>query len=197
MARGGNTKTPIGFACSCGQLQGHISADAARSGTHIECFCADCRAAELYQGQPDPAPGGVDMFLTTPDAITITSGAEHLGLMRLGPHGPLRWYATCCSAPLFNTLANPKRPFVSVMGGRLSQPDAIGPVVAKSFVPNPGGRPKHQGATGMVWALASRMIAARLSGRWRQTPFFDVETGKPVAEAKIPSKEERAALYPA
>ncbi len=40
------------------------------------------------------------------------------------------------------------------------------------------------------------MIASRLSGRWKETPFFDAVTGRPVAEPELISKSRRAALYP-
>ena len=60
----------------------------------------------------------------------------------------------------------------------------------------PDGKLKHKGMGRMLWTMANRMLAARMSGRWQQTPFFDVETGAPVVEPVVLSKEERAALYP-
>lgn len=189
-------KSPLEFSCNCGELQGHLDVAALRTGTHTVCYCPDCRAAELYFGQPDPAPGPVDQFQTTPDMLTITRGVDKLGLMRLGPRGLMRWYATCCNAPLFNTLTNPKLAFVGINGARMAEPERLGRVVAKGFVPQSGGKPRHQGVVPMVWGLIRRMGPARMSGRWKQTPFFDPETGDPVAVAEIPSKQARAALYP-
>lgn len=195
MARATNN-APLEFACTCGQLQGHIAASAVAAGTHAVCYCADCRAAELYFKQPDPAPGPVDLFQTTPDAITITKGAQNLGLFRLSPRGLMRWYATCCHAPLFNTLAKPKLAFAGVQVARFSDPDRIGPVRVQAYMPQPDGGPKHRGAARMAMGVASRMLAALLSGRWRQTPFFNPETGEPVAKPTILSKQERSRLYP-
>ena len=186
----------VAFACTCGRVQGRVAPATPRSGTHLECYCADCRAAELWFDQPDPAPGGVRIYQTTPDAITFDAGQDLLGVMRLGPRGVMRWHATCCKAPLFNTLANPKLPFAGLHVARLDDPAPIGPVVARGFVPRPGGGTKHQGATMMFWRIFSRLGAARLSGRWRRTPFFDIETGEPVATPTMPDKQERAALYP-
>lgn len=196
MARDAHSTAPLEFACSCGKLHGHIAAAALPSGAQVECYCRDCRAAELYLNQPDPAPGPVDIFQTTPDAITILEGGEYLGLLRLSPRGAMRWYATCCDSPLFNTASGPKIPFTGVRVPRISTPDRIGPVLGKAFVPKPGGKTAHEGLGRLIWKLLPGILGARLSGRWRQTPFFDVETGKPVVSAKIPSKEERAALYP-
>jgi hypothetical protein len=196
VARGNLSDAPLTFSCSCGNLQGHINANAAKSGARLECYCRDCRAAELYFQQPDPAPGGVDLFQTTPDAISITQGQQYLGLFRLGPRGVMRWYATCCNAPMFNTLAKPQLAFAGLVVARLSDPTQIGPVKARANMTGPGGKLKHQGVGRIVFGIATRMLAARLSGRWRQTPFFDIETSAPVAQAIIPNKAERAALYP-
>ena len=186
---------PLEFACTCGQLQGHITAQALETGTHAVCYCRDCRAAELYFEQPDPAPGPVDLFQTTPDAITITKGTNLLGLLRLSPKGTMRWYATCCNLPLFNTTSRPKLAFAGLKVGILAEPDRVGPIVAKSFIPGEGGKVSHKGLGRVILSILTKMLAARLSGRWRQTPFFD-DNGDPVAKAVIPSKQERAALYP-
>lgn len=186
---------PLEFSCSCGGLQGNIESQAVKTGTHSVCYCADCRAGELYFDQPDPAPGPVDLFQTTPDALTITQGHENLGLMRLSPRGTMRWFAKCCNEPMFNTTPSRKLPFVGIKAETLKDPSRIGPVVGKTFMPRPGGKPTHKGMARLVWNIITRMGAAGLSGRWRNTPFFD-ESGKPVAQAVIPTKQERAALYP-
>jgi len=196
MARGDQNTTPLDFACSCGKLHGHIDAKAVPSGAQVVCYCRDCRAAHLYLNQPDPAPGPVALFQTTPDAITISGGAEHLGPLRLSSRGPMRWYATCCDSPLFNTASTPKIPFVGVQLPQIATPDRVGPIICKAFVPKPGGKTAHEGLGRLIWKLLPGILGTRLSGRWRQTPFFDVETGKPVVAAKILSKQERAALYP-
>ncbi|WP_293573465.1 DUF6151 family protein [Phaeobacter sp.] len=184
------------FSCNCGDLCGHLTPEAQRAGTRIECFCPDCRAAELHFQQPDPAPGAVDLFQTTPDGIHITKGAENLRLMRLSPRGLMRWYAGCCGAPIANTLAKPGLPFVGLRSDRFADPAALGKIKARAFVPQPGKAPRTYGGARMALALLSRMITVRMSGRWRETPFFDVETGTPVAEAEVISKEARAALLP-
>ena len=193
----GDHIAPAKFSCSCGGLTGQIEAATPKSGTHLECYCKDCRAAQIFLGQPDPAPRGVHLFQTTPDRVTILTGADNLGLLRLSPNGLMRWYATCCNAPLFNTLASPRLPFVGVIVDRLKNPAQVGPVITHSFVPDPqGGRPRHKGATVMAWRFLIRLIAARLSGHWRHTPFFDVKTGEPTAVPRILGKDERTAATP-
>ncbi|MFK7752207.1 MAG: DUF6151 family protein [Sedimentitalea sp.] len=184
-----------GFSCTCGTLRGTISGAGIKSGTHLICHCRDCRAGELFLGQSDPGQNGVAMVQTMPDAVTLTQGADKLGLLRLSKKGPYRWFATCCNAPLFNTLSSAKLPFASLSAARLDDPARLGPVRVRAFVPQPGGGTKHKGAAIMAWRLFTNMGSARLSGRWKSTPFFD-DSGAPVAKAVMPDKAERAAFYP-
>ncbi|PCJ05910.1 MAG: hypothetical protein COB16_14580 [Rhodobacteraceae bacterium] len=182
------------FACTCGALRGHVSAHGVKIGTRAVCFCADCRAAVLYLGQPDPAPGPVDIFQTSPDSIEITQGSEHLQVMRLSPKGLLRWYAGCCNTPLANTLARPTLPFAGLHSNRFTNKDALGKIRARGFVPQPGKPPKTTGAAAMVLGIFKRMATSRMSGHWKQTPFFDIDSRQPVTKPTILSKEQRAKL---
>lgn len=195
MGAGSDNAPALRFSCTCGTLTGQLSPEAAASGTRLVCHCPDCRAAELFLGQPDPAPDGVDLFQTTPDMIRIETGADRLGLLRLSPNGLMRWHATCCGAPIANTLKTPRVPFAGIAVARLDDPEALGPVRVTSFIPRPGRKPGFKGLGRMMVGFVSRTVAARLSGRWRQTPFFDPDTGTPVAEAQMPTRAERAALY--
>ena len=131
---------PAAFACTCGALGGEISEVSPRSGTHAECFCDSCRAAEIHLGQPDPRPDGVHLFQLTPDMVTITRGKEHLAVLQLNARGPLRWYAACCGSTLFNTLRSPGLPFATMAVARLAEPEAVGRVMVKSFVRGRDGK---------------------------------------------------------
>ncbi|KIC34509.1 DUF6151 family protein [Leisingera sp. ANG-S5] len=186
----------LAFSCNCGALRGEVAAQGIKTGTRVVCYCADCRANELYHGQPDPAPDPVDLFQLAPDTITITQGADHLKALRLGPRGPLRWFASCCGTPFANTLAKPGLPFAGMRSDLFQDKSALGKIRARAFIPAPGKQARTKGGGAMAWGILSRMITARLSGRWKETPFFDAETGKPVAEPQLISKTERAKLYP-
>ena len=87
-------------------------------------------------------------------------------------------------------------PFVGICAARLGGPDVLGKVDCQSHMPQPGGGTAHRGAWALGARFLARLIAARLSGRWRQTPFFDPDSGRPVAELVMPDKAARAALYP-
>lgn len=185
---------PLAFSCACGKFQGTLSTEGAKAGTHVACFCADCRANEVVHGKNDPAPDPVRLLQIAPEAIKIAQGAEYLRPMRLSSRGILRWYASCCNTPIANTLGKPGLPFAGIRTALFSDPDHFGRVRVQAFVPQAGKPPRTKSALPMVMALFKRMGASRLSGSWRDTPFFDVDTGKPVAEIKVLSKEERASL---
>ncbi|MDK3073142.1 DUF6151 family protein [Sedimentitalea sp. JM2-8] len=188
-------RNAIVFSCDCGQIRGTISPATSASGIHAICHCRDCRAAELHLNRKDPDPHGVELFMTTPDTVQFEQGAANLAILRLGPRGLLRWYANCCKVPMFNTLAKSGLPFSSIHTGRLQDVSAIGPVRVEAFIPQSGGAPKHKGSAFMAWRLAVGLGSARLSGRWKQTPFFDLDTGAPTAPVHVLTKEQRAALY--
>ena len=184
------------MSCACRKLTGRITSDGARLGTHAECFCHNCRAAQLYFGQPDPAPGPVEVFQIAPDEVTIDSGAEHLAAMSLSPKGMLRWYAKCCNVPLATTPRTARFPFAGFIALRIADRARLGPISTRGFVPRSNGKQKHENLAPAAIGLLRRVIKSRLSGGWKNTPFFDPESFEPVVTPTVISKEERAALYP-
>ncbi|MBO9444580.1 DUF6151 family protein [Ruegeria sp. R14_0] len=194
MSRKAATDTP--FTCSCGTLHGRITAEGVKRGTHVVCYCHDCRATQLYFGQPDPAPGPVEVLQTLPEEIVFDGGIEHLALMQLSPKGMLRWYASCCNAPIATTSRTPKFPFVGFIVHRIPDPRGLAPITTRGFVPTGHGKQTHEKLGPAAYGLLTRVAKSRLSGSWKRSPFFDPETAEPVAEPVILSKAERAALYP-
>lgn len=187
----------ITFRCSCGLIEGSVQPAGPAHGTHVECFCRDCRAARIHLGEGDTAPGGVPIYQTTPDHVHISRGLDNLGLMRLGPEGLFRWYATCCNVTLFNTLPKPSMPFVGLSADRIVDTKLIGPVIAQVNRPaGPDGKGGSRFPLGLVLKIFGRLAAARLSGRWKSTPFFDVATGQPIVAPVVLTKAEREAATP-
>ncbi|WP_254429488.1 DUF6151 family protein [Ruegeria atlantica] len=183
------------FSCKCGTLHGHITAEGVHSGTHVGCFCRDCRAAQLYFGQPDPAPGPVNILQMSPEEICFEGGSEKLALMQLSPKGMLRWYSSCCNAPLATTARTAKFPFAGFDVKRIADPSGLGPITTRGFVPQPNGKQSHEKLRYAAVGMLTRLSKSWLSGRWRNTPFFDLGDGKPVVAPTILSKTERAKFY--
>lgn len=182
------------FACTCGKVSGMLLGVSPSSGTHAACYCSQCRCAELYKNQPDPVPGPVDLFQTTPDRVRFETGLQHLAVFSFSERGLLRWYADCCGSTLFNTTRSPRLAFASVRTDRLADRTPLGPVVARAFVPAKGGGTRHEGAGVFLLGTLRRILTARLTGRWRKTPFFDVEQGTPILPVHVMSAAECAAL---
>jgi hypothetical protein len=155
------------------------------NGLHTVCHCDSCMRAQRHFGVEATRAAGVGLWLTTPDRFTIETGAEHLALTRLSPKGSYRWYAKCCGSQIGVTARTMRFPFVSLVDSLVEAPEALGPVRAHSFVPQPGGKTSHKGVGRVVTGLLSRAVAAWTSGRWRQTSFFDPATGAPVATPEL------------
>lgn len=186
--------TDIAFSCTCGTLSGTLRGAHPRTGTHAVCFCDSCRASALYHNRPDPAPGPVHIFQTTPDRITIDSGMDQLAVMSFGDKNLLRWYAACCGTPMFNTARSAKFSFVGVLTDQLSDTAPLGPIVGRGFIPAKGGKVRHEGLPRLVWRMLSRVAVAGLSGTWKNTIFFDTETLKPSRPVQVLPKDTRAKL---
>lgn len=183
----------IAFSCICGTVAGHVALDGPASGNHVICHCPDCRTAELALGQPDPDPEGVEIWQTTPDRVHVTQGADRLAILQLSPKGLYRWHATCCGAPMFNTLRSPRLAFAGIAANRLADTAPLGPVIGHAFMASPGGGYRHKGFNRIGLRVLRMMLLANLSGRWRDTPFFD-PAGTPRAGITLISREARGAL---
>lgn len=182
------------FSCTCKTLRGTLIGVGPRNGNRTDCYCHDCRVAEIYARQPDPAPGPVGLFQTTPDRIRFDAGADQLAVFSFSQTGVLRWHAKCCGAPLFNTLRRPRIAFAAILTNRLQDDGPLGPVKTRAFVRKANGKRGHQGLGASLFSLIANAAPAALTGRWKQTPFFDVQTGQPVRPVHVVSADERAAL---
>ena len=187
------------LSCRCGALRGHV--DLKGLSNCMVCYCQDCQAFARFLGPAErvlDAQGGSDVVQLAPDRIHITQGAEHLAVMRLSTKGLLRWYAACCRTPVGNTLSRRDRPFTGLLVQCLDSAPleaAFGPVRGRVNTASAIGEPKPR-ASGMAGALLrilGMVAGSRLSGRYKNTPFFTA-SGAPVAEPTVLSAEQRAHL---
>ena len=74
--------------------------------------------------------------------------------------------------------------------------NAFGPVRLRTLVKSATGRVESSGwrAVPVMTKFASRLLVARLSGSYRNNPFF-TPAGLPVVQPRVLSLEERSALY--
>ncbi|WP_238932917.1 DUF6151 family protein [Sulfitobacter mediterraneus] len=186
--------TDLPFSCRCGQVKGTLHDARPNTGTHVRCFCSSCRAAMIHTGDPDPGDQGVTLFQTTPDKISFQHGQDRLPVFSFGPKNILRWQASCCNAALFTTLRSPNLPLAALLTRRLADATAIGPVKAQAFVPEPDGTRQHQGRMALFGGVLWRGLIARLTGRWKSTPFFDIKTRMPTAPVTVLPQETRRNL---
>ena len=188
--------------CQCGALKGELK----RTGRELRCvcYCKDCQAYACFlnrEAEILDSAGGSDVVQTAPNQLRFTQGMNHLACMRLTDKGMLRWYASCCNTPIGNTPDSHKMPFVGLLHNCLaSTPEALtaafGPVVTyvngQSSPSNP--KPKDSGLLKAIARVIQTMLKARLNGSYKQTPFFNADTGKPVLTAKVLSASERQLL---
>ena len=193
--------TDVSLSCLCGTFQATIQDASPRTGNHAICYCVDCQAFARHLGQGVrilDAAGGTQLYQTQPCQVRIDAGAEQLAVLQMAEGGPYRWYAGCCDTPLCNTLRRAKVPFVGFMVPNMTPPlDVLGPVRFR-YKSDQATGPVSEPSGSLVWFALRTMrnvLRSRLNGTWRETPFFDVSTGKSVAKPYQLSEAERAKAY--
>lgn len=179
----------IQISCACGSLQGEL-ADPIKVGRGV-CYCKSCQAFAAHLGWPLDEHGGTEVLQTSPSKVQFTSGIENLVCLRLSPEGLLRWYSKCCKTPVGNTPSNYRMSFVGLISACVPVPgDADSDQI---FGPNRmrvhtadalGDPPKNSGMVGMVLKFVRMLVVARLTGRYRSTPFFEAD-GSPIVSPVV------------
>jgi hypothetical protein len=188
------------LTCRCGKLKGEVAhPEKANRGV---CYCKDCQAFARFLGNPGEIldeNDGTGVVATQPEHVRFTEGVEHLACLSLSGNGLLRWYASCCNTPIGNTVRDVRVSFVTLVHTCLENPPGslerdFGPVRMRV---NTKGAKSEVAATPvatvvLVLGLMSSMLRARLSGSYKQTPFFDPASGTPVVPVVVLTAEERA-----
>ncbi len=186
--------------CSCGEVRGAVRLGGGMSRNRVVCYCDDCQTWAWHLGRADllDEHGGTDIVQCAPAQVTITAGADRLACYRLSPKGLLRWATTCCNTPFGNMLEGAGMPFVGLPAAVFAEdggapPEPLHGRVQGRFAVGtpPDGTPDRMGAGLMARTLAF-MIAGRLAGRHRPSPWRDA-AGAPIAAPVVLTREERAA----
>lgn len=187
------------IGCSCGAVALRLEPKGVASATRLRCYCIDCQTAARYLGYALPAHGGTELIQSTPDRVSVLSGQDNLGILRLSSNGLIRWYATCCNTPMLNMIRKPGLPFVGLVlhEAELRQADkTMGPngghVFTKYARKGQGAPAKDVNFNGIGLNIVKRMLGAYLTGRHRKNPFVSPAGDWPVTP-KVLTIEERAA----
>jgi hypothetical protein len=110
----------------------------------------------------------------------------------------LRWYCTHCRSPVASTYHTAKLSFISLTVPRQVEVDAVlGPLAGHVWTKFGRGDLSHirrVNIPAMLWRMASRIITARLTGDYRNNPFFDPTTSQPIAGPRRLTADERVDL---
>lgn len=189
--------------CRCGKLQGEVSRP--ELGTRAICYCRDCQAFAHYLGSANDvldAFGGTDVVAIRPRYLSFAGGFEHLSCMSLTAHGTLRWYAKCCQTPIGNTPRDFKMSHLGLIHTCLERSGieldaSFGPVRMRVNRQSAKGQPPSAPITTFTAAAVrylGSLMWSRVSGKYRQNPFFDGSTGRPRKEPKVLTTTEHEQL---
>jgi hypothetical protein len=188
--------------CQCGAIEGYV-ASPQQAGRAV-CYCRDCQAFARYLGAPDRIlneQGGTDIIATLPRHVHFTRGLQHLRCMSLSSKGLLRWYASCCRTPIGNTPRDPKLSYVGLVrtclpgsAGELDAAFGAAKIAVNTKSANGRVDPTPIATFFGILKIFSNVAGARLSGRFRENPFFWPGTAEPIVVPQVLTLAERRGL---
>lgn len=170
-------------------------------GNHLVCYCDDCQRFARHLDSAAPRLdefGGTQIYQMAPAYVTLTSGLDHLALLKLARKGLHRWYASCCRTPVANTVSA-KLPFAGVHRSFMQLDDAsevseaLGPIRARVMARHASTDPRphvsegkvHDGfSLGPTLLIMRRMMQWRLHGLQQPSPFYGAD-GRPVVKPEV------------
>lgn len=192
----------IPLRCACGKLQGEV--EPGKVAARAVCYCKDCQAFARFLGRESEllaGAGGTEVASALPGAVRFTSGVEHLACMSLSPRGLYRWYAACCNTPIGNTPRAVTTPYIGLMRACLAAPpDTLDRQLGRARIMVETGsalgrvRPTPLRTAWAVARIGSMMLGARLTGAYRDNPFFQPGASQPLRRPRVLTIDERAAL---
>jgi hypothetical protein len=193
----------LAFSCQCGRVTGHIERAIATEGDHIVCHCTDCRDLVRHLGQDARVLdqfGGTALFQSRCARVRLETGLDQLACLHMTTAKTLRWYAACCSSPLFNTYANGRVPYVTTILANCNAADIrqllgtpIGHLFTKEATSDASALPQLSMA-GLMRRFLVRMIKDMVSGDRRRSMLFDPQTLAPIATPRYLTAAEQQAL---
>jgi hypothetical protein len=197
------TVAELCFSCSCGQLAGMLIAPGPANGDHLACHCTDCQNFARYLGADArvlQAHGGTQLYQGRCAKMRLTKGADKLACLHLTDKPTLRWYASCCRTPMFNSFANGRIPYLTTLVANCDPRQAetaLGPVIGHLMLPDtindPQAMPRMSFAK-LMCRFFGRIIKDLVSGDRKRSPLFDPKTFKPISTPYRLTEAERRSL---
>ena len=195
--------TELLLRCRCGTVRGVARGALPSKVNHCFCYCDDCQAFAHFLGRADnmlDAYGGSEITQMSQANVAFTAGTDKIAAMRLTPKGLIRWYASCCRAPIGNTLGTSAMPFIGLLQAFIDAPSAaLGPIRGRGFAKSAkGGRdavPKDGLPDAvMIARMLGKLLKWRLRGDQKRSALFDAATGRPRVEPRVLDAAEREEL---
>ena len=178
------------FACACRAVTGALIAPGPRAGDHVVCHCTDCQAFATRFGAAErvlDAHGGTALYQGRCATMRLDTGRDRMGCVHLTEKPTLRWYARCCSTPMFNTYRNGRIPYITTLVANCDparRTALLGAPIGHLFTDEAIGDASELKRFSMVRLMrrfSRRMIADLWSGDRRRAALFDAVTRKPLA----------------
>ena len=192
----------LSFACECGAVSGTLLGAGPDQGDHVICHCTDCQDLTHYLGHAGRVlddHGGTSLYQSRCARMRIDTGRDRLACIHMTDKPTLRWYASCCGMPLFNSYANGRIPYIT------TQVAACDPSARAALLGPPLGHLFTQDGIGDTSALPKmsmgrlmrrffpRMVRDMISGDRRRCALFDAATLAPIAPPRRLTGAERQA----
>ena len=194
--------TDMTFSCACGTVAGTITDVGPKQGDYVYCHCTDCQAVPKLLGAEErilERAGGTALYQTSCARLSLASGKDKLAGVHMTDKPTLRWYASCCDTPLFNTYANGKLPYTTILLANCDEAGraALGEPRGHLHLADAPGETDDLKPMSMAALLRSyfkRLVKDLFSGDRRRNPLFDPKTLEPIATPRRLTPGERAAL---
>ena len=194
--------TDMTFSCACGTVVGTIADVGPKQGDYVYCHCTDCQAVPKLLGAEERVlerAGGTALYQTRCARLSFASGKDKLAGVHVTDQPTLRWYASCCDTPLFNTYANGKLPYTTIL---LANCDKVGRAALGeprghlhlADAPDETKDLKPMSMAALLRSFFKRLVKDIVSGDRRRNPLFDPKTLEPIAPPRRLTAREREAL---
>lgn len=190
----------LSIACACREVAAVLADVGPTQGDHVVCHCTDCQNFARYLGAADrilQQHGGTALYQCRCARLRLTKGTDKLACLHLTDKPTLRWYASCCRTPLFNTYANGRIPYITTLVANCRPEEvtaAIGPVVGHLQLKQAHSDAPPMAMRTLMRRFLGRMLRDVISGDRRRNALFDPVTLAPISRPYRLSGADRRAL---